>query len=434
MLRGRRRFAVVSGFVVVAALGVASLSLAHAWSSQSIGSRGRSTAVLLAERQAALRSGRKFEFARDRWLRSATARRQRSASRVEFRRLSSAAAELVLERVFGRWLPGRDATPSGSLAGVGRVIRYVGKHEAVVATRLGRKVAISNLPFVVSRGRARPRPLDLNLHRTVGGFVPANPLSRIVIGTLLDDGVAVGETGLRFALQGRRSAGRLVNRTTAFFGDVATDTDATETVTPRGVELSALLRSPRSPQRLRYAVKLPHGASLRAGADGAVEVARGKRVLDEILPPVAMDAQHTAVPVSMRVTGSSLIVAVSHRSGDFAYPILVDPQVIASADLGMWGESGYISPFDAGLYDVGDPFDLIASGGKYVFGGGVEGATWTWVASAPVAGAVGPATWWFYDLTLVGDSANVESAGIYVGGCNGTAPHGLISTQPGQIV
>jgi endonuclease/exonuclease/phosphatase family metal-dependent hydrolase len=52
------------------------------------------------------------------------------------------------------------------------------------------------------------------------------------------------------------------------------------------------------------------------------------------LKPTAQDAAGRSVPVTMSVSGSTITVAVSHRSGGFTYPITVDPETSAAGDDG----------------------------------------------------------------------------------------------------
>jgi tripartite motif-containing protein 71 len=80
-----------------------------------------------------------------------------------------------------------------------------------------------------------------------------------------------------------------------------------------------------SPEILRFDLDLPQGAELRAN-DGVTEVYEGEKLTALISPPHAVDAQGTSVPVTMDVQGGSIVLHVAHREGDYAYPILVDPE------------------------------------------------------------------------------------------------------------
>lgn len=58
-------------------------------------------------------------------------------------------------------------------------------------------------------------------------------------------------------------------------------------------------------------------------------------MLANVKPPIATDAQGQDVPVSMDVGETSLVLRTPHSGGDFAYPILVDPQI----EVFTWGAS-----------------------------------------------------------------------------------------------
>jgi RHS repeat-associated protein len=235
-----------------------------------------------------------------------------------------------------------------------------------------------------------------------------NPIAPVLIGARLGSGVSVGSAAVRLRLVGADVAGERLNGSTVFFANVAADTDAEAAPSSTGAELDVTLRSPRSPQELRYAVSLPRGASLVSTSSGAVRVVRNHAVLGQILPPVAMDAQGSAVPVSMRVVGSSVVLEVLHRDRAFAYPILVDPevQVALTQSSGSWSEFGPLFPQDQGLYGVGNPFQITATAGTYY---GNDTADWVWNASSPVSyDSSSVFTWTLYGVDIeLNDPAGV---------------------------
>jgi YD repeat-containing protein len=126
------------------------------------------------------------------------------------------------------------------------------------------------------------------------------------------------------------------------------------TPTIRGVELSAVLRSKLSPQRIGYRLVLPQDAALVSrGASAAVE--RHGVVLASIPPPTAFDAQHTPVSAAMRVRGNELTIVVLHRSQDVAYPLMIDPRVITynvTSTIPYWE---FAAERDAGSHESADP-------------------------------------------------------------------------------
>jgi RHS repeat-associated protein len=364
------------------------------------------------------------------WLHSRAATAAREASRTEYRNLSSQAAASVVVRRFGKALTDASATPAANPAVAGHVVRYVNPHEAIIRTAKGKRLAISSVPLVSSQGGHGSVPVDLRLHTVAGGFAPANPLQPLVIGSHLTDGVSVGGGGLRFTLQGADVFGQLLNGAGVFFANVAADTDAEAAPTSNGVELYALLRSPRSPEHLRYTVTLPPGESLKSMPGGRATVMRDGRVIGDVLPPVASDAQGSAVPVKLTVVGDSLLLDVSHRAGRFAYPILVDPTytVSTSSAVGSWQEHTPVAWWNP-LGSSG-PNSIVAQPGTYNVGG-MDSLYWQW--SPPISSNGNGANWTIYGVDLENNDTTGTIA--YVGftvGCEQeteTAGQSVIAQQ-----
>jgi sugar lactone lactonase YvrE len=84
------------------------------------------------------------------------------------------------------------------------------------------------------------------------------------------------------------------------------------------------LQSPDAPTTETFHLNLPEGASLEATEDGGAEVVQGGQPLIGIPMPSALDANGEEVPVSLEVSGDSLLLKASPAE-DAAYPILVDP-------------------------------------------------------------------------------------------------------------
>ncbi len=108
---------------------------------------------------------------------------------------------------------------------------------------------------------------------------------------------------------------------------------ATDTlIAPRanGVEVLEQLRSPESPEELRFELSLPEGATLRPATrgGGAEVVSSAGEIMVEVPSPTAVDAQGAAVPVVMSVEGDSLVLHVELAGAEIAYPVLVDPNYI----------------------------------------------------------------------------------------------------------
>ncbi len=218
------------------------------------------------------------EAARRRWLESPGVRAQRVASRMAFHGLSGAGAERLLVDDYGSVVAGVGANAAVSVARSGRVVRYLGKYEAVVRGAHGLRVERSTTPLEVVGGTGK-RPVDLALRAADGAFVPVAPVAGVSIARDSAGGVAVGGSGLRVTLEGASVAGTPVaGGQSVFFGSVGVDMDASVAPTIDGAELFAVLRSRLSPDEIRYRVALPAGATLEEHAGGAV-VSRGGVVL-----------------------------------------------------------------------------------------------------------------------------------------------------------
>ncbi len=62
--------------------------------------------------------------------------------------------------------------------------------------------------------------------------------------------------------------------------------------------------------------------------DGGAEVVNSDGKVQARVPnPYAVDAEGTEVPVTLQAKGDSIILGVSHREQDLAYPILADPSI-----------------------------------------------------------------------------------------------------------
>ena len=75
---------------------------------------------------------------------------------------------------------------------------------------------------------------------------------------------------------------------------------------------------------------LPAGAELRPadGQPGALDVIRDGKTIAHVTAPATVDAQGAPVTTTARTDGDDLILDVKHRGEDYAYPLMVDPQVL----------------------------------------------------------------------------------------------------------
>jgi hypothetical protein len=282
----------------------------------------RSPAMLHREAEAA-RARREF-VARERWLGSPAARAQRAASQTAFRGLSAVGAQRLVMHDYGRSLAADSVNPAATIARSGRVMRYLSNSRAVVATAHALRIVTSSVPLQVKGPGGAMAPLNLALTQSAKWLEPSRALAPVRIARDSSGGAVLGYNGVSIALVGRSVQGTLSGASTAFFANVGRDLDAAVVPKLSGADMLAVLRSSLSPRALRYVVRVPRGAVLRAVTGGAV-ILRGGAVLARISSPSAEDAQGSNVPVRMRVAGDALLVDVD--TSNVAYPVLVDPEV-----------------------------------------------------------------------------------------------------------
>lgn len=272
----------------------------------------------------AKRSAVKFEQRR----RTPSARTQRHRSRTAFAGLTGSRAVELGRRTFPDVLD--RSLPAGLRLGKGeRVEEYLGRFAARIATPKGEPtgIAVSTVPLRAPNGSGKQAPVSLDLEAVGDHFESRNPAVEVAYSknphhgvTLVDSGVGVSLRGLSKGAGAREEANRLV------VPDAVKDTDLWAAPTATGFQTFALLRSAASPQALNFQLRLPRGSRLKSVAGGGAEVRRSGRQLVSISAPIAFDADGVAVPVSMQTQGSDIALRISHRDGDFHYPVLVDPQ------------------------------------------------------------------------------------------------------------
>jgi hypothetical protein len=274
---------------------------------------------------------------RIRWLRSSKARAERARSRRAYAGLDRPQIASVVRKEF-------PATVNSvkSMVQPRDVRRYTSDYTAIVDSGPGAKaaggtaLAVSSVPLRTGHRR----PVDLSLHSRPGGLGPANALADFTLPSNLRDAIQLPARVPLMVASGHAAgvAATRIGSSSALYANVDTDTDVLASASPRGLELFRLVRSPRAPSREDLRLQLPRGASLRQVRGSGVEVVRDGQPVVSIDPPRAVDAQGRRVPVSMDVRGNSLRITLGRGTGDWAYPILVDPAIdgYAWADFPGW--------------------------------------------------------------------------------------------------
>jgi RHS repeat-associated protein len=267
----------------------------------------------------------------------------RRRSRSQFKHLDVAQAAKLARESYPDLVEHRDGAPPQLAAGE-RITGYPSDYSARLDLGSGRHALIeSSAPMALETSHGRRAPLDLSLKDSGGAFRPAFAATGVRIPKRLSEGVQLSPAAVSLtpvdrgghALSG--ADGRL-DGSTVFYGGTGSDADTLVKPTTSGFEEDTVLRSADSPQQLRFRLRLPTGARLvKESRSGAAQVIDQGTAIATVPAPSAADSEGTPVPVAMTVSGDDLVLAVEHRSGDYRYPIVVDPSV--------WDEQlNHISP------------------------------------------------------------------------------------------
>jgi hypothetical protein len=346
------------------------------------------------------------EAAREEWLESPEAIRQREESLTAFDDLAAADAEDVLGSVFDEALVELGGDPARALSEM-QIEEVVGENAALVANPLGgMELVESPIPIRSNVPGEEGKAVDLDLKETEAGFESKSPATDIRLPASLGGQVEVGEELAISKLPGNAETAAIrFGDKDLFYPNTDTDTDTFIAPLARSVEVFQQLRSPESPEQYRYGLTVPKNATLRPDGEGGAEAVnpKGERVAS-VPAPFATDAQGTEVPVSMAIEGDSVVVEIAHRSMDVAYPLLLDPELVndawywegnGPAGLEYWGwsetadyEEGTwctLSCWGLGLY-------ARSRGNNHWYGGGTWGQ---WIYTAPNSTAyIAGATFW----------------------------------------
>ncbi|MHB1539346.1 MAG: DUF6531 domain-containing protein [Solirubrobacteraceae bacterium] len=310
-------------------------------------------------------------------LASPEAVRAREASQHEWEGISPVAASALAAHAFAslvdRPAGGLPALPAGERWG-----KLISPHAAQISLPQGQGAIVESLaPIALSEGSAgRLAPIELSLSAAHGAFQPRRAAVAVSVPRDLSEGVSLPGAEVSLKPLGASGSGAatasagVLDGAAVFYGasSMGANTDALARATSRGVELLAMLRSP-GPQRLRYRVGLPEGASASQapGGGGPIRVAQAGRTIALIPAPSALDAEGTPVPVAMTLSGDVLELKVEDQPGRFALPVMVDPEVVGEEidpnGLGRPGNWHFEqAPGGGYVYDGEDPWHF---GGLY---------------------------------------------------------------------
>jgi YD repeat-containing protein len=295
------------------------------------------------------------EAAHERELEEPGAVRERKLSADAYEDATASESQQLLSATFQAGLERLNSDPARALAD----LRLIDVFDGTVATVRGPgddgSLLEAGIPIRVKNEEGDLEKVKLGLVEGDEGFEAENPLTEILIPPAADEQFSIGTEGLGLAVQGgEATAGRPFGEMNVYYPEVQKDTDLLVAPVTGGLEFFDQLRSSESPEALHFHLKLPGAASLRAIPAGGAMVEEGGETLAVVPPPVAIDAQGTSVPLELEVEGSDLTLRVPHRSGDYAYPILVDPAIEENYN-SAWYSSTNFSSLNVWQYSTNDP-------------------------------------------------------------------------------
>lgn len=253
-----------------------------------------------------------------------------AASDYAYTDLTPAQEEDLLREQFSPELRAIDADPARALSDIS-LLRIDSPTEALAIADGERVLLESEVPLRAPEEDGDLHKVELELEETAdGSFEPANPLVDLTLPPSAAEPIEVGDDGIAITPEAVNDVrASQFGTEDLFLPAVREDTSFLLSPISDGLELSAMLLSRNSPERLAFDLSLPQGAVLQANENGGAEVVDDQgKVLAIVTAPQAVDAQGNEVPVSLSVDEGSLVLEVDHREMDVTYPLYVDPQVI----------------------------------------------------------------------------------------------------------
>ncbi len=212
------------------------------------------------------------ERERAEWLSSPEAREQREASSTAYANLSADEAQSLLVKAFPRQLAALNADPARVLSAL-EVEEPLGSYGALVSSdEGGRAILNSSVPVQSDLGGEGKEPVDLALKRSGSSFVPQNPLTEIELPDSAEEPIQL-KGGIEVQLPASNDHGAVpLGTMNLFYPETETATDTLVSPKAKGVEVLEQLRSPESPERFNFSLRLPDGATLRQSEAGGAEI------------------------------------------------------------------------------------------------------------------------------------------------------------------
>jgi tripartite motif-containing protein 71 len=273
------------------------------------------------------------QAARERWLASPEAVKQRQQSRYAFSGLFAADSKELFLNLFSEHLRRLNTDPARWLSDAS-IVEPLDESSATVRKEGDTTLLSGTTPLRAENEDGELRKVDLTLEAISEGLEPVNPLVELRIPEVAGEGIAMGEGERSIAVTPLGVEDRpvqLLGDKSAFYPDArgaSADTDQILAPTSTGVEIFELLRSTESPEVFRYRIEMPEGAELVPDETGGARIVRDGEQIASIPFPYAIDAQGTPLEVGLEIEGETIALNVDHRQADIAYPLLLDPAIV----------------------------------------------------------------------------------------------------------
>jgi tripartite motif-containing protein 71 len=313
----------------------------------------------------------------------------RVRSRTEFAHMGTVVAARVDREAFPALVEQHDGGLPTLPAGE-KLRRFSAENVAQISLPDHERGVVESIePMAIRTRSGQLDPVDLALKDEGASFTPISSQVAVKIPKHLGGGVRAPGSGVSLtpadgkgdALDGSEGS---VDGASVLYANTQTDTDTLAKPTSVGFELSAILRSEASPHKLYYRLGLPSGATLvQHQQHSPVQVVKQGVMIGMVLPPTAVDAAGTPVPVTTAVDGDLLTVSVQDASGEYQYPVQVDPEYVTGKDRsltgGVWpvehpkeGETNWV-PFFSSAFSVEHTYKK-----QYGLGGNPEWYEQSW--------------------------------------------------------
>jgi RHS repeat-associated protein len=267
-------------------------------------------------------------------LSSPSAIAEREESRQQFQNLGEEEAAREDKKAFPS-LFDDVLNPAPRLSTGESITGYPTPYVAQLALPGGERAAVeSQLPMVATDSSGKQAPVDLSLTAASGVVEPVNPLVAVTIPRRLSEGLALADHGLTLTPvdgEGQPLGGSFgeIEGAAVFYANTGTDADTVVKPAPAGVETQTVLRSPASPETLRFGLSAEEKPTLSRSEDGSIAIEAAGKAIAAVLPVSAVDAAGTPVPVTTEVENDEVVLTVDHRSDEYRYPIVAGSAVVA---------------------------------------------------------------------------------------------------------